>query len=276
MNKASEKIFITGATGLVGARLLPRLAHAGYSCHVLVRAGKDVPQGITSITGDLADLPPLKEALSGVTAVIHLAAVFRSRDNDLIWKSNLDGTRNLIEAIKAHAPSARFILASTAHVYNINNPHPGKEDDEVAPEHAYPASKIAAEKLLRESGLNWSVLRFPFVYGDRDGHLEDLPKHIVPAKWHPAKKMSTIHHRDIFTAMELALSGKMDGLTLNISDEAPTTVYELVKLVGASLETSSDPLTDPWHLHIDSSLARSIGFQATVRTVYQAANEGIL
>jgi UDP-glucose 4-epimerase len=276
MNKESEKILVTGATGLVGSRVLPRLVAAGFDCHALVRGGKDVPDGVTPVEGDLLNGETLTKAVTGVSAIIHLAAVFRSQDMDLIWKSNLDGTKNLIEAAKNHSPGARFIMASTAHVYDINNPHPGREDDEVNPQHAYPASKVASEQELRQSGLNWSVLRFPFVYGDGDGHLEELPKHVIPAKWHPAMRMSTIHHRDIFKALQLALSGTMDGQTVNISDEATTSIYELLKLIGGTMESSAEPLVNPWHLHIDSSLARSLGFQPDIRTVYQAMQEGLL
>lgn len=178
--------------------------------------------------------------------------------------------------MKDHAPEARFILASTSNVYDANSAHPGREDDAVDPKHAYPASKVAAEKALRDSGLNWAVLRFPFVYGDQDGHLEELPKHVVAGKWHPAKRISTIHHRDIATAMSLALTGALDGRIVNITDEAPTSLYELAALVGAALEPSSEPLANPWHLHIDGSLARHLGFQASVRTVYQAVEEKLL
>lgn len=276
MNKESEKILVTGATGLVGSRVLPRLVAAGFDCHALVRGGKDIPDGVTPVEGDLLNAETLTKAVTGVSAIIHLAAVFRSQDMDLIWKSNLDGTKNLIEAAKNHSPNARFIMASTAHVYDINNLHPGREDDAVNPQHAYPASKVASEQELRQSGLNWSVLRFPFVYGDGDGHLEELPKHVIPAKWHPAMRMSTIHHRDIFKALQLALRGTMDGQTVNISDEAPTSIYELLKLTGGTMESSAEPLVNPWHLHIDSSLARSLGFQPDVRTVYQAMQEGLL
>ena len=53
-------------------------------------------------------------------------------------------------------------------------------------------------------------------------------------------------------------------------------MYELAQLVGERLESSSEPLVDPWHLHLDGSLARSLGFQPTVRTVYQAAQENLL
>jgi dTDP-4-dehydrorhamnose reductase len=51
-----------------------------------------------------------------------------------------------------------------------------------------------------------------------------------------------IHHRDIATAMNLALTGAMDGRIVNIVDEAPTSIYELIKLVGETMEPSSEPL----------------------------------
>lgn len=269
-------VLITGVTGLVGARLLPRLVEAGVDCRALVRAGKYVPAGVTAVEGDLFDRSALGQAVEGVTDIIHLAAVFRTQDTDLIWKSNLEGTQNLVGASKDHAPKARFILASTSNVYSANSPHPGREDDAVDPKLAYPASKVAAEKVLRESGLNWAILRFPFVYGDQDGHLEELPKHAVAGKWHPAKRISTIHHRDIATAIRLALDGTFDGRIVNISDEAPSSIYELAELVGGKLESSAKPLETPWHLHVDASLARSLGFRPSVRTVYQAVQERIM
>jgi UDP-glucose 4-epimerase len=269
-------ILVTGATGLVGARLLPRLVETGVDSRALMRSGKDVTAGVTAVAGDLLDPASLAPAVEGVSAIIHLAAVFRTPDSDLIWKSNLEGTRNLIAAAKAHAPEARFIMASTGNVYNIDSPRPGREDDATDPKLAYPASKVAAEKELRESGLNWSVQRFAFVYGDRDGHLQAVPRAATNAKWHPAQKMSMIHHRDIATAMNLALTGAMDGRIVNITDEAPTSIYELVKLVDETIEPSSEPLANPWYLHMDGSLARRLGFQPSVRTVYQAVAEKLL
>lgn len=269
-------ILITGATGLVGERLVPRLVEAGLDCRLLLRTGKTCPSGATAVTGDILDPSTLSEAVRGVSAIVHLAAVFRTPDTDLIWRSNLEGTRNLIAAVQADAPDARFIMASTSNVYNRNSTQPGRETDSVEPEQAYPASKVAAEKLLRESGLNWSILRFPFVYGDGDGHLEMLPKHLVASGFHPANRMSTIHHRDIATAMRMALAGSFDGRIVNISDEAPTTIYELVELVGEKMSPSDEALQNPWHLHVDASLARSLGFRPTVRTVYQAAQEGMM
>lgn len=233
-------ILITGVTGLVGERLVPRLIEAGVKCRVLLRPGKQAPENVEVVTGDILDAASLEEAVQGVTAVIHLAAVFRTQDLDLIWNSNLDGTRNLIAALKAHAPEARLIMASTSHVYSLDNPHPGREDDSVDPQHAYPASKAAAEREVRASGLTFAILRFPFVYGEGDGHLEALPEHI--GAWHPAQRMSTIHHQDIAAAMQMALNGAMDGRVVNIADDAPLSVYELVEVIGARLPSSSVPL----------------------------------
>lgn len=266
-------VLVTGVTGLVGARLLPRLVEAGVDCRAIVRRGKEVPAGVTTMEGDLFDQTSLAQAVKGGETIIHLAAVFRTQDNDLIWKSNLEGTRNLIAAVKKHAPEARFIMASTSNIYDIDSPRPGREEDAATPKQAYPASKLAAEKELRDSGLNWSVLRFSFVYGEKDGHIESLPKFAAQTKFHPAKRMSMIHHRDIATAVELALTGVLDGRIVNVADEAPPSIYELYGLVGETMEPSSEPLPNPWHLVVDNSLARRLGFHPTVRTVFQAAQE---
>jgi len=89
-------------------------------------------------------------------------------------------------------------------------------------------------------------------------------------------RMSTIHHRDLYTAIEMALQGVMDGRVVNIADEAPITFYELLRLVGKTMASSAELLMNPWYLHADASLARSLGFQASERTVYQATQENLL
>jgi len=271
-------ILVTGVTGLVGTRLLPRLVAEGHDCRALVRGSRQVPGGVTAVEGDLEDPASLARAVEGVSSIVHLAAMFRTRDDALIWKVNLDGTRHLIAAAKAHAPGARFIMASTSNIYDRDTLHPGREDDAADPRQAYPASKLAAEGVLRASGLNWSILRFGFVYGDGDGHLEALPKYLASdqAQFHPAGRMSLVHHRDIANAVNLALGGALDGHVVNISDDAPTSYYELLRLVGEAMAPSSEPLADPWHLHIDNTLARSLGFRPAVSTVHQAISNKLL
>ena len=84
------------------------------------------------------------------------------------------------------------------------------------------------------------------------------------------------HHRDIMTAVAIALAGKMDGRIVNIADDRPVTVYEMAELAGNPLEGSSEPLANPWAGRMDPSLAHELGFRPTVPTIYAAARDAIL
>ncbi len=130
-------ILITGATGLVGSRLLPRLVDAGVDCRALVRPGRTVLNGVATVEGDLLDPESLASAVEGVSAIVHLAAVLRVLDPDEFRRANVEGTQNLIAAAKAHAPEARIIMASTGLVYNDDIPRPAREDDPANPTRAY-------------------------------------------------------------------------------------------------------------------------------------------
>jgi UDP-glucose 4-epimerase len=200
-----------------------RFVDAGVDCRALVRPGKEVPAGATPVEGDLLEADSLQQA-AGVSAIVHLAAGSRTQNEDDIWRANLDGTKNLIAAAKARAPQVRFVMASTGLVYDADASHPGLEDDATNPKLAYPASKIAAENELRNSGLNWSILRLPFVYGDGDGHLAAVPEVVARFKWHPAKTFSLVHHRDVARAVDLALTGWMGASsTLSTTRLPPST-----------------------------------------------------
>jgi nucleoside-diphosphate-sugar epimerase len=269
-------LLLTGASGLVGSRLLPRLAQSGFDCRALVRADVALPPGTVAVRGDLDDPNSLRAAVEGVDAVVHLAALFRTDDEDAIWRANLDGTRNLIDAVTTHAPRARFVMASTGNVYDADAARPALETDACAPTAAYPASKVAAEQLLRESGLTWSILRLPFVYGDNDGHLASLTGLAERFGLHPAHTYSVVHHRDVATVMRIALTGAMDGRIVNVTDDAPVTVYEMTLLAGNPVAASAKPLDHPWSGRMDGTLVRELGFQPSVPTIQAAARQGIL
>lgn len=269
-------VLVTGATGLVGSRLVPRLVDVGIDCRVLVRPGKPVSADVTAVEGDILDPASLAAAVEGVDTIVHLAAVLRTPDPQQIWTVNLEGTRNLIAAATEYAPKARFIMASTGLVYNEDSPRPSLEIDEVAPKRDYPASKVAAEKLLRESGLNWSILRFGFVYGDDDGHIGQIPDIAQLLKLHPANRLSMIHHHDIATFVKMGVSGTLDGRIVNTVDEVPMSIFELSKIAGVPVEPVATPLTNPWSGVLDGSLAQSLGFRSEVLTIFQAAREGTL
>jgi UDP-glucose 4-epimerase len=269
-------LLLTGATGLVGSRLLPRLASDGWSCRALVRRDADLPAGVEAVRGDLADPASLTGAVEGVDAVVHLAALFRTEDTDAIWRANRDGTRALLDAVAAQAPQARVVMASTGNVYGTGASRPGREDDECSPVAAYPASKVAAEAMLRDSGRRWAILRLPFVYGDGDGHLASMPVLAPRFGLHPAHSYSVAHHRDVHAAVRLALSGAMDGRIVNLTDDAPVTVLEMCELAGQPIAGSAAPLEHPWAGRMDGRRIRELGFVPGVPTIWAAAREGIL
>lgn len=266
-------VLITGATGLVGPRLLPRLVAAGISCRALVRPGRVLPDGVERAEGDLDDLASLEQAAYGVSAVVHLAALFRTRDEDAIWRVNHQGTKNLIAAVQKVAPAARFVMASTSNVYAADLDHPAREGDPTTTANAYAASKVAAEAELQTSGLAWAVLRFPFIYGDGDGHLHDAVAPLAQMGAHPAQRFSVLHHEDLATAVQLALTGALDGHVVNICADAPVSVFEMAQLAGTSFEPSSQPLANPWQGQVDASLAAQFGFAPRVLTAAQAGRE---
>ena len=266
-------VLVTGATGLVGPRLLPRLSAAGVSCRALVRAGRQAPDGVERAEGDLDDAVGLARAVQGVSAIVHLAAVFRTRDEEAIWHVNHEGTKHLIAAAQKVAPDARFVMASTSNVYSPDLDHPAREEDRTTTANAYAASKVAAEAELRGSGLTWAVLRFPFIYGDGDGHLQDAIPPLEQMGAHPAQRFSVLHHEDLAAAVQLALTGAMDGRIVNIAGDASASVYEMAQLAGVPFTPSAQPLERPWQGQVDTSLATRLGFAPRMLTISQAGRQ---
>lgn len=147
---------ITGATGFVGSHVARLLAARGEPVRVLVRAGSRLAalEGIRCerVTGDLADPASLEPALRGVRRVFHVAADYRlwARDPAEIYRSNVEGTRNLLGMATASGVE-RFVYTST--VATVAVPvGDGRLPDETTPARLdqmighYKRSKFIAER----------------------------------------------------------------------------------------------------------------------------------
>lgn len=276
------KILVTGATGKVGSRFVPRLIAKGYDVTILIRdAAKAIP-GVKFVVGDLYDPTTLPPAVAGMDAIVHLAALFRTfTDNAGIIKTNHTGTVALARAATA-AGVKRFVFVSTSNVYSAGYGHPAKEDDivDINDPRAYASSKIAAEQELLKLDLDVRVLRLGFVYGDKDPHIEEIMPILKNWKRHPGSRMHMIHHLDVAQGLLLLLNNEgLNGEIYNIVDDAPITLYELADYLGKAakiFDSEQGPLADPFEGIVDGSKLRSIGFRPLVPSFYVARDLDIL
>jgi nucleoside-diphosphate-sugar epimerase len=276
------KILVTGATGKVGSRFVPRLIAKGYDVTILVRDAAKALPGAKVVVGDLYDPNTLPPAVAGMDAVIHLAALFRTfTDNEGIVKTNHTGTVDLAQAAIA-AGVKRFVFVSTGNVYSSGYGHPAKEDDivDINDPRAYSSSKIAAEQELLKLDLDVRVLRLGFVYGDKDPHIEEIMPILKNWKRHPGSRMHMVHHLDVAQGLFLLLQqDNLNGEIFNIVDDAPITLYELADSVGKAAEIfdgNAGPLADPFEGIMDVSKLRKIGFRPLVPSYYVARDLDIL
>jgi nucleoside-diphosphate-sugar epimerase len=280
------KILVTGATGKVGSRFVPRLLAKGYDVRILVRDAAKATAlaavGAEVVSGDLFDAGSLAPAVAGVDAVIHLAALFRTfTDNEGIVKTNHEGSVALGDAAVA-AGVKRFIFASTSNVYSSGYGHPAREDDavNVNDPRPYASSKIAAEQELLQKPMDVRVLRLGFVYGDKDPHIEEIIPLLKKMKRHSGSRMHMVHHLDVGQALIMLLERDgLNGEIFNIADDAPITLYELADSVGKAdeaFEVVEAPLADPFEGITDITKLRKTGFRLLVPSYYVARDLDIL
>ncbi len=164
------EIFLTGATGFVGRHLVPALLGDGHHVRVLVRSAEQAQSlralGCEVVVGDLTPTPSLKGRGSSppplgkglgerskisAEIIIHLAAVHRG-PRDLIYRTNVEGTAQLLQA----AQSAKKILYLSTVTATEN------------PRWPYAHSVWLAEQAIRQSSLNYTILRCSVIIGPGD------------------------------------------------------------------------------------------------------------
>lgn len=283
------KIFVTGATGKVGSRLVPYLLKQGHAVRILVRNAERASalkeQGAEVVLGDLLDNQDLTEAIRGVDAVVHAAAQFRGGVSEEISRSlNLDATVTLARAA-LEAGVTRFVFTSTSNVYrDLDVDRPCREDDVLVPaKEVYPKTKIAAEEALlqlyREQGLDIRILRLAFVYGDHDPHIEETLPYMI--NWNPLKKLSMVHHADVSQALLLAASTpSVSSRIYNVADDKPITIGELYKLQGGPEQVPTKDgwlMSNLWELTVDTArIKKELNFQPQYPSIYEARDMAAL
>ncbi|HEY9731402.1 MAG TPA: NAD-dependent epimerase/dehydratase family protein [Drouetiella sp.] len=177
------RIFVTGATGLVGAHLVEQLLLAGYEVVGMVRPSSQQARlfelqakfsNLEIISSELNDQNKLIPAMRGASVVIHTAASIAPMATlEKLNTINVEGTRSVAQAATIagvkqfiHISSLSVIMGAT-HIYDADEDAPYMQSKE-----AYANSKIAAEQLVLSpeiaSKIHVTVLRPGFIYGPNE------------------------------------------------------------------------------------------------------------
>ena len=172
--------FVTGATGFVGSHVARALAAQGADLRLLVRSGSDLRNiqelQAERVMGDLRDAVSLKKAVAGCDVVFHVAADYRLwvRDPDEMYRSNVEGTKAILEAARESKVRRMVYTSSVATMGFQSNGHLANEESPVSLANMigpYKRSKYMAEELAIEagkSGMDVVVVNPTTPVGERD------------------------------------------------------------------------------------------------------------
>ncbi|RLS41142.1 MAG: NAD-dependent epimerase/dehydratase family protein [Planctomycetota bacterium] len=283
-----RRVFVTGATGLVGSWLVRRLVAAGADVVCLVRDW--VPQSeinqsglidkVTVVRGDLCDLDCLERTLGEyeIETVMHLAAQtivgIANRNPISTFEANIGGTWKLLEACRRSPKVKQIIAASSDKAYGDSPVLPYTEKTPLEGRHPYDVSKSCSDLICQTYATTYKspviVTRCGNFYGGGDLNWNRIiPGTIrsVIRGQRPVIRSDGSFIRDYFyvedgaaaymmLAEQLAAKPELAGEAFNLSNETQVTVLQLVERVLAAMNSSLTPdvLGEACHEIIHQSL----------------------
>jgi nucleoside-diphosphate-sugar epimerase len=256
------KALVTGATGFVGSHLAEALMRRGHHVTVLARSERKAESlkalGVRVVPGDLGNREAIARAVEGQDVVYHVAGVVAALSEADFMAANREGTYNVVEAARA-AAGPRFVLVSSMAAGGPSpRGQPNRGDEEPRPVTRYGRSKLAAEAVLQASGLPWTIVRPPMVYGPRDREVLKVFRlaqlGVAPVFGEGTQELSAIHGADLAEALISA------ALT-------PATLHRIYYASHPAVFTSS---------HFVRTVARVMGRRVAVVRLPLAAGRGLL
>lgn len=291
----STRVLITGGGGYLASALTGRLLAAGHEVLLfdngLTTARPEAP-GAHWIDGDVREPREWRRALSGVGAVVHLAAVVGdpacSLAPDLAWEVNHIGTVRLVEECR-RAGVGRFVFASTCSNYGDAGETVAHLGTPMLPQSVYAQSKIFAEHHLlvnRDHRFHPVILRFATLYGLAPAMRFDLAVNVMTADAVRTGRVTVhgggqsrpfLHVRDAAQAVHRALTARPGPRLPEVyncgAPDGNHTIMEVARLVaehvpGARLDVR-ETSTDARNYRVDADPIREhLGFapECTVAT----------
>lgn len=210
-------VAVTGASGFIGRRLVPELAHRGLRVRLLLRHDPIVPEWRMIrpevVAGGLDDTQALASLVEGADAIIHVAGLIKAARRAEFFAVNRDGAARLAAIARAGAPAASFLLVSS-----LAAREPALSD--------YAASKRAGETAVLDAlGARATVLRPPVVYGPGDREtlrfFQAARQPVVPVVGAPGARAALMHVQDLARLIATLAGMVPSGSVLAAADARP-------------------------------------------------------
>ena len=246
----SGPILITGGAGSVGRSLVACCRADGYEVRVFDLpvcdfTGLEGEPGIEVVKGDITKLADVAAAVEGAGGVLHLAALLppaSEADRSRTFAVNVDGTANIIDAMRAAASEAVLVFSSSVSTYGdttAKSPPLRVEHPQTALD-LYAESKIASERLVRECSLPTVVLR---IAGIAVPVLQEPPE-VWP--FTAEQRLEMVQRDDVVSALYKAIvTPEARNTTLNIAGGSSWQtngrqyVADLYDIIGVPMEMAA-------------------------------------
>ena len=265
------KILLTGASGFVGSHILDCLRARGLATVLLLRPtsskqfiASHLPE-VELRPGSIGDPESLRQAMAGITHVIHCAGATRASRVSGFYEVNQAGTRNVVSAVNGQAGRVQRLvhISSLAAAGPALRDTPAREGDPPHPVSEYGKSKLAGELEVRDlCRAEYVILRPPAVYGPRDAEFLRLFKavkhHLLP-KPGGAQALSLVFVPDLAETVVTCLTHPTAaGKTYFVAGREIVTAQSLGEEIASQMHARTLPLPLPTALLWPICLAREV------------------
>tara|TARA_B100000315_G_scaffold81711_1_gene74890 strand:+ start:1988 stop:2932 length:945 start_codon:yes stop_codon:yes gene_type:complete len=241
------KVLVTGGSGFIGSNVVDKLKDKGVAVRVYDCIIPDFRDDIEFYQGSILDFDALAAAMSGIDAVMHLAAVANvnqvGQDPYYSESINVRGTINVLEAARKSAIE-RVIYGSTTWVYSEASEKKVDENTPLhAPSHLYTATKLIGEYYCKSYsklyGLNTTILRYGIPYGPRARDAAVIPIFVrkaltgetITIAGDGSQFRKFVYVEDLAEGNVLALHSIAKGKTYNLDGQEKITVKQIAGII---------------------------------------------